>query len=294
VSVLVDRGTRVVVQGITGHQGTVHTRQMREFGTEVVAGVTPGKGGTRIEEVPVFDSVREAVSATEANASCIFVPAPFAKDALLEAVDAGIRLAVIVTEHIPFHDMLVMYHYARERGTRIIGPNCPGIAQPGASKVGIIPNVVFRPGRVGVISRSGTLTYEIVNGIKEHGLGQSTCIGLGGDPVVGTSFVDALPLFEKDPDTDLLVLVGEIGGTAEEEAAEYIRRSFSKPVVAYIAGRSAPPGKRMGHAGAIISRGKGTADSKVAALEAAGARVARFPYEVPLMVAELAAARVRA
>ncbi len=294
MSVLVDRGTRVVVQGITGHQGTVHTRQMREFGTQVVAGVTPGKGGTRVEEVPVFDSVRDAVSATGANASCIFVPAPFAKDALLEAVDAGIRLAVIVTEHIPFHDMLVMYHYARERGTRIIGPNCPGIASPGGSKVGIIPNVVFRPGRVGVISRSGTLTYEIVNGIKEHGLGQSTCIGLGGDPVVGTSFVDALPLFESDPDTDLLVLVGEIGGTAEEEAAEYIRRSFSKPVVAYIAGRSAPPGKRMGHAGAIISRGKGTADSKVAALEGAGARVARFPYEVPLMVAELAAARVRA
>jgi succinyl-CoA synthetase alpha subunit len=291
MSVLVDRSTRVVVQGITGHQGTVHARQMREFGTEVVAGVTPGKGGSKVEGVPVFDSVREAVSATGANASCIFVPAPYAKDALLEAVDAGLPLAVVVTEHIPFHDMLVMYHYARSRGTRIIGPNCPGIASPGASKVGIIPNVVFRPGRVGVISRSGTLTYEIVNGIKEHGLGQSTCIGLGGDPVVGTSFVDALPLFEADPDTDLLVLVGEIGGTAEEEAAEHIRTSFTKPVVAYIAGRSAPPGKRMGHAGAIIARGKGTAASKVAALEAAGARVARFPYEVPGMVAEIAAAR---
>jgi succinyl-CoA synthetase alpha subunit len=288
MTVLVDRSTRVLVQGITGHQGTVHARAMREFGTQVVAGVTPGKGGTSVEGVPVFDTVRDAVAATGANASCLFVPAPFAKDALLEAVDAGLKLCVLVTEHIPFHDMLVMYHYARSKGTRIIGPNCPGIASPGKAKVGIIPNVVFRPGRVGVISRSGTLTYEIVNGIKEHGLGQSTCIGLGGDPIVGTSFVDALPLFESDPETDLMVLVGEIGGTAEEDAAELIRTSFSKPVVAYIAGRSAPPGKRMGHAGAIISRGRGTAASKVAALEHAGARVARFPYEVSEIVAELA------
>ena len=288
MTVLVDRSTRVVVQGITGHQGTVHTRGMKEFGTPVVAGVTPGKAGATVEGVPVFDSVREAVDATGANASCLFVPAPFAKDALIEAVDAEIRLCVLVTGHIPFHDMLVMYHYARSKGTRIIGPNCPGIAAPGKAKVGIIPNVVFRPGRVGVISRSGTLTYEIVNGIKEHGLGQSTCIGLGGDPIVGTSFVDALPLFEQDPETDLMVLVGEIGGTAEEDAAELIRRKFSKPVVAYIAGRSAPPGKRMGHAGAIISRGRGTAASKVAALEQAGARVARFPYEVSEIVAELA------
>jgi succinyl-CoA synthetase alpha subunit len=284
MTVLVDHDTRVVVQGITGHQGTVHTAQMKLFGTEVVAGVTPGKGGSAIEGVPVFDSVREAVERTHANASCIFVPAPWAKDALIEAVDAGIRLVTIVTEHIPFHDMLVMYHYAASQGTRIIGPNCPGIAAPGKSKVGIIPNIVFRPGRVGVISRSGTLTYEIVNGIKEHGLGQSTCIGLGGDPVVGTSFVDALPMFEQDPETDLLVLVGEIGGTAEEDAAEYIAHHFSKPVVAYIAGRSAPPGKRMGHAGAIITRGKGTAATKVAALEAAGAVVARFPYEIPDLV----------
>ncbi len=287
MSVLLTRETRVVVQGITGHQGTVHSRQMRDFGTQVVAGVTPGKGGTAVEGVPVFDSVRDAVEATGANSSCIFVPAPFAKDALLEAVDAGIRLIVTVTEHIPFHDMLLMYHYARSHGARIIGPNCPGIASPGVAKVGIIPNVVFRPGRVGVISRSGTLTYEIVNGIKEHGLGQSTCIGLGGDPVVGTSFVDALPHFQEDPDTDLIVLVGEIGGTAEEDAAEYIRRQFTKPVVAYIAGRSAPPGKRMGHAGAIISRGRGTAETKLAALEAAGAKVARFPYEIPDLVAEI-------
>jgi succinyl-CoA synthetase alpha subunit len=293
MSVLVTRETRVVVQGITGHQGTVHSRQMREFGTNVVAGVTPGKGGTTVEEVPVFDSVRDAVEATHANASCIFVPAPYTKDALLEAVDAGLRLIVIVTEHIPFHDMLVMYHYARSHGARIIGPNCPGIASPGVAKIGIIPNVVFRPGRVGVISRSGTLTYEIVNGIKERGLGQSTCVGLGGDPVVGTSFVDALPLFQDDPDTDVIVLVGEIGGAAEEDAAEYLHRNVTKPVVAYIAGRSAPEGKRMGHAGAIISRGRGTAETKLAALRSAGAQVARFPYEIPDMVAEIVARGAR-
>ncbi len=293
MSVLIDQDTRVVVQGITGHQGMTHSRLMRAFGAKVVAGVTPGKGGTEVDGVPVFDSVQEAVDRTQANASCIFVPAPGARDALIESVDAGVRLATVVTEHIPFHDMLIMYHYASAKGARIIGPNCPGIAAPGKSKVGIIPNVVFRPGRVGVISRSGTLTYEIVNGITEHGLGQSTCIGLGGDPVVGTTFVDALPIFEADPDTDLLVLVGEIGGTAEEDAAEYLRHKFSKPVIAYIAGRAAPPGKRMGHAGAIITRGKGTADSKVAALEAAGARVARFPYEVPDLVAETLKTRGR-
>ncbi len=293
MTVLVDADTRVVVQGITGHQGTVHTRQMKLFGTQVVAGVTPGKAGSEVEGVPVFDSVKDAVAASRANAACIFVPAPYARDALLETVDAGIRLAVIVTEHIPFHDMLVMYHYAREKGARIIGPNCPGIAAPGKAKVGIIPNVVFRPGRVGVISRSGTLTYEIVNGIKEVGLGQSTCIGLGGDPVVGTSFVDALPLFQADPETDVLVMVGEIGGTAEEDGAEFIGQHFTKPVVAYIAGRSAPPGKRMGHAGAIISRGKGTAETKVAALEAAGATVARFPYEIPALVADLVKQQAR-
>jgi len=287
MTVLVDRDTRVVVQGITGHQGTVHTRQMKAFGTQVVAGVTPTKGGGEVEGVPVFDSVQAAVDRTDANVSCVFVPAPWAKDAVVEAVDAGIRLLTVVTEHIPFHDMLVMYHYAKSKGARIIGPNCPGIAAPGKSKVGIIPNLVFQPGRVGVISRSGTLTYEIVNGIKEHGLGQSTCIGLGGDPVVGTSFVDALPLFEQDPETDLVVLVGEIGGTAEEDAAEFISHHFTKPVVAYIAGRSAPPGKRMGHAGAIITRGKGTAATKAAALEAAGARVARFPYEIPDLVTEI-------
>jgi succinyl-CoA synthetase alpha subunit len=285
VSVLVDGDTRVLVQGITGHQGTVHTKQMLLFGSKVVGGVTPGKGGTSVEGVPVFDSVAEAVERTAANASVIFVPAPFARDALLEAVDAGIALSVVVTEHIPFHDMLTMYYYARLRGARIIGPNCPGIAAPGTAKVGIIPNVVFHPGRVGVVSRSGTLTYEIVSGIKDHGLGQSTCIGLGGDPVVGTSFVDALPLFEADPETDLIVLVGEIGGTAEEDAAAYIQHHVTKPVVAYIAGRSAPPGKRMGHAGAIISRGRGTAESKIEALKAAGCQIATLPYEIPDLVA---------
>ncbi len=286
MSVLVDSDTRVVVQGITGHQGTVHTVQMKLFGTQVVAGVTPGKGGAQVEGVPVFNSVAEAVARTGANVSVIFVPAPFARDAFIEATDAGIHLAVIVTEHIPFHDMLTMYQYGRLRGTRIIGPNCPGIGAPGKAKVGIIPNVVFRPGRVGVISRSGTLTYEIVNGIKEVGLGQSTCIGLGGDPVVGTSFVDALPWFEQDSETDLVVLVGEIGGTAEEEAAEYIHQHLTKPVVAYIAGRSAPEGKRMGHAGAIIARGRGTAASKRSALQQAGATVADFPYDVPALVAQ--------
>jgi succinyl-CoA synthetase alpha subunit len=294
MSVLVDGQTRVLVQGITGHQGTVHTVQMQKFGTQVVAGATPGKGGTTVEGVPVFDSVAEAVQKTRANATCIFVPAPYAKDAFFEAADAGIKLAVIVTEHIPFHDMLAMYHYGQLRGARIIGPNCPGIASPGKAKVGIIPNVVFHPGRVGVISRSGTLTYEIVSGIKDVGLGQSTCMGLGGDPVVGTSFVDALPYFQQDPETDILVLVGEIGGTAEEEAAEYLRHNFTKPVIAYIAGRSAPPGKRMGHAGAIIARGRGTAQSKREALESAGARVANFPYEIPTLVKErLAAGPVR-
>ncbi len=293
MSVLVDATTRVVVQGITGHQGTVHTRGMKEFGTSVVAGVTPGKGGAVVEGVPVYDLVRDAVAAHRANASAIFVPAPYAKDALIEAVDAGIALCVVVTEHIPFHDMLVMYHYARSHGTRIIGPNCPGIAAPGKAKVGIIPNVVFRPGRVGVVSRSGTLTYEIVSGIKEIGLGQSTCLGLGGDPVVGTSFVDALPLLMADPETDVIVMVGEIGGTAEEDAADYLDQHRTKPVVAYIAGRSAPPGKRMGHAGAIISRGRGTAETKVAALERAGATVARFPYEIPQMVAGIVAAHAR-
>ncbi len=289
MSVLVGEETRVVVQGITGHQGTLHTRGMLAFGTKVVAGVTPGRGGGTVEGVPVFDAVEDAVRATGANASCIFVPAPFAKDALFEAVDAGVPLAVIITEHIPFHDMLDMLYYARAQGTRIIGPNCPGLASPGKAKVGILPNVIFRPGRVGVVSRSGTLTYEMVNSVSEAGFGQSTCIGLGGDPVNGTTFVDALELFQKDAGTDAIVLVGEIGGVAEEEAAEFIEAKVTKPVVGYIAGRSAPPGKRMGHAGAIITRGRGTAESKVQALTKAGVRMARFPYEIPDRVREAVA-----
>ncbi len=289
MSVLVGEETRVVVQGITGHQGTLHTRGMLAFGTKVVAGVTPGRGGGTVEGVPVFDAVEDAVRVTGANASCIFVPAPFAKDALFEAVDAGVPLAVIITEHIPFHDMLEMLYYARAQGTRIIGPNCPGLASPGKAKVGILPNVIFRPGRVGVVSRSGTLTYEMVNSVSEAGFGQSTCIGLGGDPVNGTTFVDALELFQKDAGTDAIVLVGEIGGVAEEEAAEFIEAKVTKPVVGYIAGRSAPPGKRMGHAGAIITRGRGTAESKVQALTKAGVRMARFPYEIPDRVREAVA-----
>ena len=290
MSVLVGPETKVVVQGITGHQGTIHTRNMKSFGTEVVAGVTPGKGGSTVEGVPVFNSVQEAVRATGANATTIFVPAPFARDAFIEAVDAGIPLAAIITEHIPFHDMLSMLYYGRVHGTRIIGPNCPGVATPGpakGSKIGIIPNMIFRPGRAGVISRSGTLTYEIVNSLSEAGIGQSTCIGLGGDPVPGTTFVEALEMFHNDPGTDAVVLVGEIGGVAEEEAADYIHSRFGKPAVAYIAGRSAPSGKRMGHAGAIISRGRGTAESKVEALTRAGVHVARFPYEIPDLVRQV-------
>ncbi len=284
MSILVDASTRVLVQGITGHQGTNHTRGMKAFGSKVVGGVTPGKGGTEVEGVPVFDSVREAVDATHPTATCIFVPAPYTRDAFYEAVDAGIKLAVIITEHVPFHDMLKMLYYGRLHGARIIGPNCPGLATPGGAKVGIIPNVVFREGRVGVVSRSGTLTYEMVAGLTEAGFGQSTCVGLGGDPVNGTTFVDTLELFHDDPRTDMVVMVGEIGGVAEEEAAEYIGKSFGKPVVGYIAGRSAPPGKRMGHAGAIIDRGRGTAESKVNALQKAGVKVAKFPYEVPGLV----------
>ena len=286
MSVLVDGSSRILVKGITGHQGTIHTRGMKSFGTNVVAGDTPGKGGTTVEGVPVFNSTQEAVDATKPNVACLFVPAPYTKDALFETVDAGIPLAVIITEHVPFHDMLDMLYYAKANGTRIIGPNCPGVATPGGAKVGIMPNVIFQKGNVGVVSRSGTLTYEIVNGLKEAGLGQTTCIGLGGDPVPGTTFIDALELFQNDPDTKAIVMVGEIGGVAEEEAAAYIKAKLDKPVVSYIAGISAPPGKRMGHAGAIITRGRGTAASKMAALTDAGAKVAKFPYEIPSLVKE--------
>jgi succinyl-CoA synthetase alpha subunit len=281
MTVIIDRNTKVVVQGITGYQGTYHSKAMRDFGTNVVAGVTPGKAGERVNDTPVFDSVADAVAGTGANTSCVFVPAPGAKDAVMEALDSGIRTIVVVTEHVPVHDAIHFVAVARSRGVTLVGPNCPGLAAPGVGKVGILPSKIFAKGSVGVVSRSGTLTYEIVNAMTEKGIGQSTCVGIGGDRVPGTNFVDVLAKFQEDADTRKIVLVGEIGGTAEEEAAEFIRAHVTKPVVAYIAGRTAPPGKRMGHAGAIIARGRGTAESKIKALESAGAKVARIPTDVP-------------
>ncbi len=275
------------MQGITGHQGQFHTRAMLDFGTKVVAGVTPGKGGTKVEGVPVFDGVREAVSRRRANASIIFVPAPYAKDATIEAIEAGLKLVVIITERIPFHDCLDVMPYARSRGCTVIGPNCPGIISPGQAKMGIMPSHIFQPGDVGVISRSGTLTYEIVNAITQVGFGQSTCVGIGGDPIIGTDTVEALAMFQKDRQTKRIVVVGEIGGTAEEEAAEFIKKRITKPVVAYVAGRTAPPGKRMGHAGAIIQAGKGTAESKVKAFTDAGVPVAEYPVQVAMLLAAM-------
>lgn len=285
MAVLLTKKSRVVVQGITGHQGQFHTHAMLEFGTKVVAGVTPGKGGQKVEGVPVYDDVDGAVRRKRANACIIFVPAPYAKDAVIEAVEAGIKLVAIVTEHIPFHDALEFQPYARSKGAIVIGPNCPGIASPGQAKMGIMPNHIFRPGDVGVISRSGTLTYEIVNAITEAGLGQTTCIGIGGDPIIGTNMVEALAMFQKDRATKRIVVVGEIGGTAEEEAAAFIAKRIEKPVVAYVAGRTAPPGKRMGHAGAIIQAGRGTADSKVRAFTDAGVAVAEYPDQVAALLA---------
>jgi len=279
MSVLIDGKTKLMVQGITGHQGQFHTRAMLDYGTKVVAGTSPGKGGTKVEGVPVFDSSFEAVDATGANASILFVPAPFAKDAAIEAIEAGVELLVVITERIPFHDCLDVVPYARSKGCRIIGPNCPGLISPGKAKAGIMPSHIFRPGDVGVISRSGTLTYEIVNAITQAGFGQSTCLGIGGDPVIGTSMPEALDLLAKDRQTERIVVVGEIGGTTEEETAARAKR-VKKPVFAYIAGRTAPPGKRMGHAGAIISRGMGTAESKIKAFEAAGVPVAAYPVEI--------------
>lgn len=281
MSIIVDDKTKVVVQGITGYQGTYHSGAMREFGTNVVAGTRPGKGGTEVNGIPVYDAVKEAVASQGANTSCIFVPAPGCKDAALEAIDAGIEKIVIVTEHVPVLDAIQIVSVGRSKGITIIGPNCPGLASPGKAKVGILPNSIFAKGSIGVVSKSGTLTYEIVNAITERKLGQSTCVGIGGDRVTGTSFIDILQLFEKDRQTKKIVLVGEIGGTAEEDAAEYIKKDMTKPVVAYIAGRTAPPGKRMGHAGAIIARGRGTAESKIKALEAASVKVASIPTDVP-------------
>jgi len=273
MSILVDENSRVVVQGITGKEGTFHTGQMLEYGSTVVAGVTPGKGGKDALGVPVLNTVREAVEQKQANVSCIFVPPPFAADAVIEAAAAGVRVIVCITEGIPTLDMIRVAAFLRDREVTLIGPNCPGIISPGKTKVGIMPGPIHRPGTVGVISRSGTLTYEVVHQLTQVGLGQSTCIGIGGDPIIGTTFIDHLKRFEKDPGTKAVVLIGEIGGTAEEEAAAFIKASFSKPVIAFIAGQTAPPGRRMGHAGAIISGGQGKAEDKIKALRDAGIRV---------------------
>ena len=280
MSILVDKKTRLVVQGITGREGTFHALACRDYGTTVVAGVTPGKGGSRHEGVPVLDTVREAVAKEGANTALIFVPPAFAADAILEAIDAAVPLVICITEGIPTLDMVRVARFLRGSGTRLIGPNCPGIISPGKAKVGIMPGHIHKRGKVGVVSRSGTLTYEAVGQLTRLGLGQSTCVGIGGDPIIGTTFVDCLGLFEDDPATQAILMIGEIGGTAEEEAAAFVKRHVSKPVVGYIAGQTAPPGRRMGHAGAIISGGKGTAAEKVTALRRAGIAVVKSPSEM--------------
>ncbi|MBA7573562.1 Succinate--CoA ligase [ADP-forming] subunit alpha [subsurface metagenome] len=280
MSILIDKSTKVLVQGITGRDGSFHTKKMLEYGTQVVSGVTPGKGGIIIDGVPVFNTVKEAVEQTGANTSIIFVPAKFAVDALYEACDAGIKLIIAISEGIPVLDIVRIVAFLNHRGTYLIGPNSPGIISPGKCKVGILPGQIFKQGSIGVISRSGTLTYEVVHHITNAGLGESTCIGVGGDPIIGLKFIDCLKLFEKDQETNGVLLVGEIGGTDEEETAAYIKENFSKPVVAFIAGLTAPPDKRMGHAGAIVSRGSGTAKEKIKAFEAVGVPVAREPGEI--------------
>jgi succinyl-CoA synthetase alpha subunit len=285
VSVFIDNATRLVIQGITGRDGSFHAKQMMEYGTHVVAGVTPGKGGQRFENsVPVFNTVAEAVAATKANTSVIYVPAAVAASAIFEAADAGIRLVVCITEGIPVLDMTRVLPFVRERGARLLGPNCPGLISPAQSKVGIIPGNICKPGKIGVVSRSGTLTYEIIHQLSTHGLGQSTCIGIGGDPLIGTNFIDCLTAFQADAETNAIVMIGEIGGTDEQQAAEYAKREVKKPIVGFIAGQTAPPGRRMGHAGAIISGSSGTAAEKMAAFEKAGISVMKRPADVvPLL-----------
>lgn len=285
MSIFVDETTRVCVQGITGRDGAFHTKGMLDYGTKVVSGVTPGKGGQEVEGVPVFDTVKEAVEKTGANTTIAFVPARFAAGAILEAAEAGVRLVVAVSEGIPTLDVARVYQRLGSLGTRMIGPNCPGIISPGKAKVGIMPGWIHSPGGVGVVSRSGTLTYEVVDQLRRHGFGQSTVIGIGGDPIIGTSFMDALEEYERDPETKAVVLIGEIGGTDEEQAAEFVSANMTKPVVAFIAGRTAPPGKRMGHAGAIIAGGKGTAQEKIEAMRSAGIPVADRPSEISGLVA---------
>jgi len=286
MSILIDKKTRLVVQGITGSEGTFHTRQMMEYGTTIVAGVTPGKGGTEYrgnekDQLPhpvrVYNTVKEAVESEHANASVIFVPAAFAADAIMESADAGVKLIVAITEGIPTSDMIKVHEYISQRSVRLIGPNCPGVITPGESKIGIMPGFIHKPGRVGVVSRSGTLTYEAVSQLTERGIGQSTCVGVGGDPIIGSQFIDVIKLFHADRKTDAIVMIGEIGGTAEEEAAEYIQKYVKKPVIGFIAGKTAPPGRRMGHAGAIISGGKGTADEKIKAMRNAGILMVESP-----------------
>ncbi len=287
MAILLDKSTRLIVQGLTGKEGTFHAKQAADYGTTVVGGVTPGKGGTTHEGWPIFNTVSEAARVTGANTSMIFVPAAFAADAVMEAADAGLRLVVCITEGIPTLDMMRAFTYLKGGPTRVIGPNCPGAISPGKAKAGIIPGHICREGRVGIVSKSGTLTYEAIHQITNLGMGQSSCIGIGGDPLIGTSFVDVLKLFADDPETDAVVLIGEIGGTAEEEAAQYIQKSFKKPVVGFIAGQTAPPGRRMGHAGAIIAGGKGTAAEKMAALSAAGVKVVKSPADIGTAVKSL-------
>jgi succinyl-CoA synthetase alpha subunit len=287
MSILVGKETRLVVQGITGREGAFHTSQMVAYGTNVVAGVTPGKGGTKAtDNIPVFDTVKQAVDKAGANTSIIYVPARFCADSIMEAANAGVSLIICITEGVPVLDMARVQNFLKGKNTRLIGPNCPGLITPGEAKVGIMPGHIHKPGKVGLVSRSGTLTYEVVQALTDKGIGQSTAIGIGGDPIIGTKFIDVLALFEKDPNTEYVVMIGEIGGTDEQKAAEFIAKNMSKPVAGFIAGRTAPPGKRMGHAGAIIEGGEGTAAEKIEALEKAGVKVAQLPTEVAEIVAK--------